>query len=444
MDFTNAKVSHLFMKLLLPTLVGMFLTSIFIIVDGMMVGRGVGPSALAAVNLVSPIFTISTGIGLMFGIGGSVLVATSLGQNKIIRAKMYVGQSLLLSLLITILLIGTILLFPKQIALLFATPVSLMDGVLEYLMPLALAMFFNVILTVGLFFIRLDGSPKFAMTSIAVGVFLNIILDYIFIFEFGWGLFGAAFATMLSQMVGCIMIIIYIGWFSKLIRPNFFIISKKQLFSLFQNAKDIVSIGFPAFLSDIAISLMVVTGNITFIYYLGDNGVAAFSVICFIFPIVFMAFNAIIHSAQPIISHNISHNICRSKEALNLSVWATVVLGFIFSLWFWIYCDETVSLFLAKDTAAYIIAVNGVKWFGLGFMFYGLNILYVGYLQCIDKANIATWFVILRGGILTILLFILLPLWLNDVGIWLAVPVAELFTFLVIVIYEATRRGRIV
>ena len=82
MDFTNEKVSHLFIKLLLPTLAGMFLTSVFIIVDGMMVGRGMGPTALAAVNLVSPLFTISTGIGLMFGVGGSVLASTSLGQKN--------------------------------------------------------------------------------------------------------------------------------------------------------------------------------------------------------------------------------------------------------------------------------------------------------------------------------------------------------------------------
>ena len=436
MDFTNTKVSRLFTKLLLPTLASMFLSSIFIIVDGMMVGRGIGANALASVNMVSPLFTISTGIGLMFGIGGSILASTSLGQNNIKRAKMYAGQSILLSMLITILSILVITLFPKEVALMFATPASLMGGVIEYLIPLSFAMFFNVLLTVGLFFIRLDGAPRFAMTCVTISVVMNIALDYVFIYEYGWGLFGAAFATLLSQIVGCGMMLIYMFSFSKVIRPNFIKISKKQFSLLFQNSKKIITLGFPAFLSDIAISVMVVAGNITFINYIGDDGVAAFSVICFIFPVVFMAYNAIIHSAQPIISHNINNNIERSKEALRLSIRATVVLGFVFTICFWVYCNEIVSLFLAENTKAYIIAVDGIKWFGLGFVFYGLNILYVGYFQSIGKAKIATWFVILRGGVLTVLSFILLPMWLNDIGIWLAVPAAELITFIFALIYN--------
>jgi len=406
----------------------------------MMVGRGLGPNALAAVNLVSPLFTISTGIGLMFGIGGSVLASTSLGQNQKRKARMYAGQSLLLSILVAILTIVLVVLFPKTIALLFGTPDSLMDGVLEYLMPLAPALLFNIILTVGLFFIRLDGSPKFAMLCVAIGVLLNILLDYIFIFELGWGLFGAAFATMLSQMVGCIMMAIYICLFSRVMRLQTYKFKRRNLASLRKNSIQIISIGFPAFLSDMAISVMIIVGNMTFLYYLKENGVAAFSVICFLFPVIFMAYNAIIHSAQPIISHNMSNNPNRSKEALHLAIRATLILGVIFSFSTWLYCSEIVSLFLARGTEPYEIAVSGVKLFGLGFVFYGLNILYVGYLQCIDKANIATWFVVLRGGILTVLLFILLPMWLNDVGIWLAVPVAELVSFLLIVLYECVSR----
>ena len=402
----------------------------------MMVGRGMGPTALAAVNLVSPLFTISTGIGLMFGVGGSVLASTSLGQKNTKRAKMYTGHSLLLALIVAVVSIAVIMIFPKQVALMFSTPDSLMDGVIEYLQPIALAMLFNVMLTVGLFFIRLDGSPKFAMTCVGIGVLFNIVLDYLFIFEFKWGLFGAAFATMISQVISCILMAVYIFRFSKVIRPKFFKIKRKQLSLLLENSRNIVLIGFPAFLGDIALSLMVIVGNITFIRYVGDDGVAAFSIICFIFPIVFMAYNAVIHSAQPIISHNIRTNITRSKQALMLSGGTAFVLGLVFTAGIWMYCNEIVSLFLSSSTHAYEIAVNGIKWFGLGFVFYGLNILYVGYLQSIGRENMATMFVVLRGGLLTILTFVLMPMWLGEVGIWLAVPVAELIALLLIGVYE--------
>lgn len=212
---------------------------------------------------------------------------------------------------------------------------------------------------------------------------------------------------------------IYICWFSKVIRPKFFKIKRKQLSSLIRNGRNIVTVGFPAFLSDVAISLMVIVGNITFISYIGDDGVAEFSVIGFIF-LLFL---------WHIILWFIQHNPLLA-----------IISRVIFTSGIWVYCGEVVSLFIASSTEAYEIALNGVKWFGLGFVFFGINILYVGYLQSVGNEKMANWFVVLRGGLLTILTFVLMPMWLGDIGIWLAVPVAELIAFMFVVVYETKSR----
>ena len=434
MNLENNSVFKQFVRILIPTLIGMFFSSFFVVVDGIMIGRGVGADALAAVNIVSPLFTLSTGIGLMFGVGGSVLASIALGANKVKRANMYAGYSTLLSTVIAMLVIITLYCFPEKVASVFGTPPIMMDNVLEYLFPLAPTIFFNVLMTAGLFFIRLDGSPNFAMICVASGALINILLDYIFIFYFEWGLFGAAFATMLSQLISCLLVVIYLIKYALVIRITTFKISKKTIYSVLRSSVSISSLGFSAFLGDLAISLMVVIGNMTFIHYLGVDGVAAFSVVCFLFPIIFMAYNAIIQSAQPIISFNYNKANTKSKQVAILALKTTMISGLLFMVITLLTSKELVSLFLSVDTKAYDIAINGIGWFSIGFFFFGLNLLAVGYMQSIGKAKEATSFTIFRSMILMLFFFFLLPFYFGNIGIWLAVPAAEILAFIVILV----------
>lgn len=441
----------MFWRLLFPTMLGMFFSSVFVVVDGMMVGRGVGVDGLAAVNLISPLFTLSTGIGLMFGTGGSVQASVSLSKGKIGEANRYMMQAFLLAVAVALVVGGLLTLFPQAVARLFATPPELMPYALEYLITLAPAIFFNVVLTVGLFFIRLDGAPNFAMFCIASSALGNIVLDYLFIFVFGWGLYGAALATVISQLVACLMIVIYFVSFGKalrlhVMRQKWSVVIRGIERLMKKTAWKTTALGFSAFQGDLAISLMVIMGNLTFVYYLGVNGVAAFSVVCFLFPIVFMTFNAIVQSVQPIISYNMNGDSVRSEQAVWLAMKVAALLGVLFTVVTWGLRKPIVALFLSPATEAFEIAIGGIQWFGVGFFFFGLNIVIVGYLQSIGQATQATSFSVLRGVVLMLLGFILLPLWLGNMGIWLAVPIAELLTLIIIFWYHKKREqtvGRI-
>lgn len=438
MDLGKEKISRLFIKFLLPTIAGMIFSSIFVVADGIMVGKGVGAEGLAAVNLISPIFTISTGLGLMFGMGGSVLASEALGSGCVKRARTCAMFTLKLALVSSLLVLAALLVFGDYTMYLLGVPDELSDIASLYYYPLIPAIIFNVLMTVGLFFIRLDGAPSFAMACVAISSIGNIFLDWLFIFPFGMGMFGAAFATTLSQVAGCGIMILYIIRRARIFRAK----AMKRLTietNVFYLSKRIMSIGFPAFIGDLSISFMVIIGNMVFDKYVGIDGIAAFSVICFIYPIVFMAYNAIVQSVQPIISYNHRQNGHRACQALNLSLLTMAICGIMFSGIAWFWSENLVSLFLEKGTNAWEVAATGVSLFGTGFLFFGMNILLIGYMQSIGIIRQSIFLTILRGCVFTVITFFLLPQILGNDGIWLAVPVAELLAFVYISIYTATK-----
>ena len=133
---------------------------------------------------------------------------------------------------------------------------------------------------------------------------VNIILDYLFIFVFKWGLFSAAIATDIGEFVGAAIMLIYLFGRSRLVTVKFVWLkmSIKSLLLTLRNVGYMVKLGFSVFISEITLSVMIIAGNYVFMDHLGADGVAAYSVICYLFPIIFMVFNATVQSAQPIIS----------------------------------------------------------------------------------------------------------------------------------------------
>lgn len=438
MDLGKDKISGLFIKLLLPTIAGMIFSSIFVVVDGIMVGKGIGSEGLAGVNLISPLFTLSAGLGLMFGMGGSVLASEALGSGCIKQARAYTFFTLKLAMISSLLTLTFLLIFADETLSLLGVPEDLSDKASQYYYPLIPAIFFNVLMTAGLFFIRLDGAPSFAMICVAISSIGNIFLDWLFIFPFGMGMFGAAFATTLSQMAGFGLMAYYIVRRARIFRFSAIKVQSPEVKKLSLTGQ-IISIGFPAFLGDLSISLMLILGNFVFNKYVGVDGIAAFSVVCFIYPIVFMVYNAVVQSVQPIISYNYRQHLRRASQALNLSLLAIAVCGILFSVIAWFWSENLVSLFLEQGTMAWELAAKkGVGLFGTGFLFFGMNILLIGYMQSIGIVKQAIFLTVLRGGVITAMTFVLLPLMWGTDGIWLAVPVSEMISFVCISLYKSS------
>ena len=433
-DFGSMDVSMLFRKLLVPTVLGMVFSAIFVITDGIFVGKGIGSDALAAVNIAAPFFMIATGIGLMFGIGGSVVASIHLSQGKNKAASINITQALIFSSLIILVMSVLCCLFVEPLAQLLGSSEKLLPLVIEYMLWYLPFLVFYELLSTGMFFIRLDGSPNYAMMCNAVAAILNIILDYIFIFEFGWGMMGAAFATSLGTIAGGLMTLIYLLRFSHSIRLYRIKLSIKSLMLTFRNGGYMIKLGTSAFISEASIACMMFLGNYVFIRHLGEDGVAAFSIACYFFPIIFMVYNAIAQSAQPIISYNFGQqNPGRVARTIRLALKTALGCGIFFFAATLVFNHQIVGLFIDKSYQAYDIAVNGIPYFAVGYLFFALNIVGIGYYQSIERARRATVITLFRGTLFMLAGFLLLPQVLGVRGIWLAVPLAELLTLLLII-----------
>jgi Na+-driven multidrug efflux pump len=187
--------------------------------------------------------------------------------------------------------------------------------------------------------------------------------------------------------------------------------------------------GFSSMLGELAMSVMLLTGNYVFMQELGEDGVAAFSVACYLYPIVFMINNAVAQSAQPIISFNYgAGNRYRVQKAFRVSFRTATICGVLATTFLTLCAKPLVELFLQAGTKAHEIAVSGLPLFAYSAIFFAMNVAIIGYYQATEQNSRATLCMLFRGLIFLVPAFILMPMFIFPQGMWLAVPVAECMT----------------
>ena len=433
LDFGTMNVPRLFVKLFVPTLMGLVFSAILNLADGIFVGKGVGSDALAAVNVAAPIFLVSTGVALLFATGVSIVAAVHLSQGKKKAASINVTQAFTVSTFILAIFSMAIFFFPSQLCYLFGGTERLEPLVVAYLRYVSPVPVLTALMFVGMFVIRLDGSPKYAMVCNVFSSLLNIFLDWLFVYPLHMGIAGAAIATSIAEAVAMFGILFYMTFLSRNVhwyRPKF---THTSLRLTLRNIVYMVKLGMSTFIGETAIVCMIIIGNFCFVRYLHEDGVAAYSVACYLFPLVFMFGNSIAQASLPIVSYNYGQkNEERIGKAFRLTVGLAVVLGLLISVFCIIESDMLMSLFLNNDTIAYNIGSYGFPYYTLGFFFFTVNIVLIGFYQSIEQTKRATVWMLLRGVIFVIPCFIILPLLIGEKGLWLAMPASECLTFLVI------------
>ena len=432
-NFEKDRVSALFRKLLIPTLLGTISMSAVTAVDGIFVGHGVGADGVAAVNIVVPIYQIMSGIGLMIGAGCSVVASIHLSRQNTRAAQLNISQAIILTSLFVAVISALIFAFPVLTAKVLGSSETLMPQVLDYLRCIMPCYMFQMWSMIGLFIIRLDGSPRYAMWCNIIPAALNVVLDWLFIFPLSMGVKGAAIATSTSIIVGGIMALVYLIFFANSLKLIPLKISKKSIRLALRNIGYQCKIGSSSLFGELTLAVLVFLGNLIFMKYLGDAGVGAFGIACYYAPFFFMVGNAVAQSAQPIISYN--YGISRWKEireARKLLIGTSISIGLFVALLFIFIPDKLVALFVDTTSEAGQIAIEGFPYFATGIVFFILNVAIVGYYQSVEQIKRATVFVFLRGFALLLPSFILLPKLSGTKGIWLAMPLAEITTTLLI------------
>ena len=428
-DFEKGNVSAIFRKLFFPTLLGMVSVSAVTTIDGIFIGHGVGSDGIAAVNICIPLLMILTGAGLMVGIGGSVTASIYLSRGKRKLTRSSITHSLLSVTAVTLLPMALILIFPQKAARLLGSSDHLLPLVTDYLVWFAPSLVFELWIAVSMFALRLDGAPKLGMWCSIVAALLNVFLDWLFIFPFGWGLMGAAFATTLSCLAGAAVAFHYLAFRARSVRLHRLRLNGKGVRFFFRDLGIQCKIGSSGMLGEAAMAVLMFVGNHVFMRYLGDDGLSAFGVSCYYLPFVFMTGNAVAQSAQPIISYNFGMGRKeRVKAAFRVSMTAALVSGMISTAAFTMFPELLVGMFLSLDNIAAQIAVNGFPYYGTGFLFFVFNLSVIGYYQSVEQVRHATFFALMRGFVFLIPCFLLLPAAMGTKGIWLALPLSELLT----------------
>lgn len=436
-DFAHEPVRKVFGRMFFPILIGMVSMVVLNITDGAFVGHGVGSDALAAVNIVAPMFMISSGIGLLFGIGSSVVSSIHLAKGNVHAANLNITQGAIASFVIGVMLGSLVLTFQRETCLLFGCSEALIPLACSYLKWVAVVTPFNMFGCTAMFAVRLDGHPRFAMAINCGMAIANIFLDWLLIYPMQMGLEGAAIATCTAFGFGNIPLYWFLQTQTRQLHLCRIKLSHTSLSLSLRNLGYQAKIGLSALLGELAIAAVLIVGNYVFINYLGEDGVAAFSVACYCLPIVFMIGNAVTQSIQPVISFAYGvHNLQRMREALRIALTVATLCGILGTLVMSFGARFISGIFLPSDCEAYRICCEGLPYYSSSFLFISLNVAMIGYLQSIEAATSATIFTILRGFIFSIPAFIVLPAVIGTPGLWFATPLAETLTLLIIMCHH--------
>ena len=435
-DFGTGKIGPLFRKMFFPTLVGMLFMSAQTLIDGVLVGRGVGADGIAAVNIVAPLWMVVSGLGLMFGIGASVVASMHLAEDNRKAARIILTQAYGVGTVVVAVLVLLCLLMPRTFAYALGCSPALERYALDYLLWLLPGMVFLLWQCLGMMMVRLDGSPRYAMWIQVVGAVVNLGLDWLFIFPLGMEVKGASIATAIACICGGLMSVSYFVWFSDKLKFYRLKMSLTSLLLTIRNTGYVLRIGSATFLTEVAMSVTMVAGNYMFMSMLHEDGVAAFAIVCYLFPVIFSVNNAVAQSAQPIISYNYGAGAeQRVSCALKVAAYAGLLCGLTVLLLLLVAGDRLiVGAFLRPTEPAYDLAVKGLPWFASCSLFFALNVVFVGYYQSITMAKRAMVFTTLRGIVFSVLGFMVLPRLIGVIGLWTAIPMAELLTLVIILL----------
>lgn len=443
-DFEGGQIGTLFRKMLVPTLLGTLSMSAMTAIDGIIVGHGVGAVGVAAVNIVVPIYLLMSGLALMMGAGCSVVASIHLAQQRLKVARLNITQAMVASALIASLIATFILIYPEEVITALGASPTLLPYVMDYTLWLMPGFIFEMFGIIGLFVIRLDGAPRYAMWCNIIPAVLNAILDWVFIFPVGMGVKGAGIATALCMILGGVMALAYLTMPRHKLHMVMPKISAKSLRLSLRNVGYQCRIGLSSLLGELSLAIFIYVGNVVFMHLLGDDGVGAFGISCYYTPLFFSVGNSIAQSAQPIISYNYGaqrwDNVSHIRRLL---LRTSFVVGVIVALLFVAVPELLVGMFVDLGSTAGQIAVEGFPYYATGIIFFILNIAIIGYYQSIERVWRATLIVILRGVVFVVPCFMLLPSLLGTPGIWLAMPLAEALTLCVtLLVAYLSSRGR--
>lgn len=394
--------------------------SCYILADTFFIAKGLGAGGLTALNLAIPVYNFIHGTGLMLGMGGATRFSICKSQQKQDAVNEIYTNTLYLALLFSVIFVILGFCAPKSLALLLGADASVVNMTTTYLRWLLLFSPAFILNDVLLCFVRNDEGPQLSMTAMLIGSFCNIILDYIFIFPMGMGIFGAIFATGLSPIISIIMMTPH--WKKK--KNSFHFLKMKMRGDI---VKSDISIGFPSLIAQVSSGIVMIAFNMIILGLEGNTGVAAYGIIANIALVVMAIYTGIAQGIQPLISGFHGKRDSRQMQAvLGYAVITMLLLSSIIYACVFIFAQPIVSVFNSENNARLqSIAITGLQLYFLSIPFAGYNIILATFFASVEKAIPAHILSVLRGLVLILPMAMLLSFLWGMTGVWLTYPVTE-------------------
>ena len=423
------QIPRLFRRYAIPGIVAMLFMAIQTIVDGLIVGRLISANALAAVNIISPIYTLVTAIALTLGVGCQAQIGLNLGRKDYSCAKSSLANGLVGLICFTVVSTICVNIFAEDIAcflganeILLSDAIGYIHGVMPWLMGVG-GLFFCDYTLKGL------GHPKFS-TGLMTGTFiLNIALSLLFVVLFDWGTLGAGMGTGISFTVGTIGYIVII-W--RILKKMPLVRNAKVRWS-WRTFGHIAYNGSSEGLTEVAVGISTFVFNVTLMAYSGEKGVAAYTVIQYVNFICISILLGVSNGVIPILSYNEgAGNMQRVSAVSHIAILTNLAVGFIFIVILIFGANSIMEIFIDKSEQPVLdIAASGAKLMALSFLFNGFNIFAASYFTAIDRPLQSIIIAGLRSFAILIAGVTLLPFWFGLDGIWISTPVAELITVII-------------
>lgn len=419
MDLLKDNLKKLYFRFLIPSLGSAMVMSIYTLTDAIVIGKGVGSDALAALSITTPLLCILMSTGILFGVGGSVQMSVHRGSGNNVRANQSFTLSLILISCITLIL-----------WLLYGTGMSgllHLMGANETLFPYAMSYmhYINIFLPVTVFsnfiaiFIRADGDPNRAMAGVLAGGIVNIVLDIVMVFPLQMGIGGAALASVIGMTIQVI-----VGGTHFLSKKNGLKPARPEKW--LTGIKNIMISGIPSFFNEFANGFIVMLFNIQILKYCGENALSIYSVISNCVILFNSLFTGVGQSVQPIISTNYgAGNTERIKAIKRMAYITVIIMGAVFSLSGILFPVTVCRTFIKMDPTLSAIAGYGVRGYFFAFLPFGINLLTSYYLQAILSSGKSLCISLLRNIILSSVCILILPLFAGANSLWFVMPVVE-------------------
>ncbi|MFQ6792959.1 MAG: MATE family efflux transporter [Thomasclavelia sp.] len=425
----TTKIKQVYFKYLFAAFGSAMISSIYSIVDMAMVGQYQGPEGTAALAIVAPVWNIIYSLGLMMGIGGSVIFSIARGEKNKQRANEFFTTALIGTIILALLSWFALWFFEDQMLYLFGAEASLLPLAKAYLMPVKFVVpvfLFNQMLAA---FLRNDNNPTLATIAVLTGGIFNVFGDYFFVFTLDMGITGAGLATAMGAVITLAVSLTHF-------RSSKNGLCLVKVTSLLTKMKRIVVTGFSTFFVDLAMGILTMLFNRQIVKYLGTDALSVYGVIVNISTIVQCCGYSVGQAAQPIISYNFgAKNSVNIKATLKYAILTAIFFGIGWTALMYLCPNLLISIFMKPTVNILTIAPKIMQTYGLSFVLLPINIFSTYYFQSLMKAGTSLMISVLRGLVISGTLIYFLPLLFEANSIWLAMLFTEIIVMIIVVYF---------